>query len=427
MHSTSPAPAVRPPAPPQRDDSTGLASLTDWTAVVRTHLPHLSPAVVTVLALWSFGMVVAQSCGLTTVACTVAQLLGKKESAARQQLREWCYDKADKRGRHRQDWDVTTCFGPLLTWILSWWDPSERRLALAMDATTLGQRFTVLVISVVYRGCAIPVAWKVVGAHEQGRWRPHWEALFTHLHGRVPADWAVLVCADRGLYARWLYRHIVGLGWHPFLRINRGGLFRVQGHARWRSLLTVVPLPGHGWRGRVTCFKGQPLDCTLVARWDAPHKEAWLILTDLAPESAEACWYSLRAWIECGFKDTKSGGWHWDHTKMSDPARAQRLWLAIAVATLWVLSAANAEEEPAPASGLPEIPWAPADRVQPTRRSRPRLVSVFRRGLLTILVALIKGEGIVLGRLHPAPWPQGTPVHTVTFDDDSAPLTQAVA
>ena len=90
MHSTSYTPAVRSPAPPRHDDSAGLASLSAWTAVVRTHLPHLAPAVVTVLALWSFGMVVAQSCGLTTVACTVAQLLGKKEAAARQQLREWC-------------------------------------------------------------------------------------------------------------------------------------------------------------------------------------------------------------------------------------------------------------------------------------------------------------------------------------------------
>jgi len=135
-----------------------------------------------------------------------------------------------------------------------------------MDATTLGQRFTVLAISVVYRGCAIPVAWKVVGAHETGRWRPHWEALFTQLRGHVPAGWAVLVCADRGLYARWLYRHIVSVGWHPFLRINRGGLFRVPGRVWWRPLLSVVPLPGHGWRGQVICFKGQPLECTLVAR-----------------------------------------------------------------------------------------------------------------------------------------------------------------
>jgi hypothetical protein len=37
-----------------------------------------------------------------------------------------------------------------------------------MDASTLGQRFTVLVISVVVRGCAIPVAWRIVEATRPG-------------------------------------------------------------------------------------------------------------------------------------------------------------------------------------------------------------------------------------------------------------------
>jgi len=41
----------------------------------------------------------------------------------------------------------------------------------------------------------------------------------------------------------------------------------------------------------------------------------------------------VRAWIECGFKDSQRGGWHWEQTKMLAPARAERLWLAWAVAT----------------------------------------------------------------------------------------------
>ena len=60
----------------------------------------------------------------------------------------------DKKGDKRRELEVCTCFGPLLQWILRW--PAIRRdLALALDATTLKKRFTVLVISVVYRGCAI--------------------------------------------------------------------------------------------------------------------------------------------------------------------------------------------------------------------------------------------------------------------------------
>jgi len=39
------------------------------------------------------------------------------------------------------------------------------------------------------------------------------------------------------------------------------------------------------------------------------HEAPWLVLTDLAHECADACWYGLRAWIEQGFKRSKRGGW----------------------------------------------------------------------------------------------------------------------
>ncbi len=127
----------------------------------------------------------------------------------------------------------------------------------------------------------------------------------------------------------------------------------------------------------------------------------------------------MRMWIECGFKDTKRGGWHWEQTKMTDPARAARLWLAIAVATLWVLSAGSAtEEEQCPASTLPDLPLSGPGDTRSTRRARPRLLSVFRRGLLTLLVAFLKGEDVVCGQFRPEPWPRGTPVQTVSLSDD---------
>src|SRR5258706_1819669 len=89
-----------------------------------------------------------------------------------------------------------------------------------MDATTLGERWTILAISVVVRGCAIPVAWKVLPAGQKGSWRPYWETLLTGLQEAVPADWQVLVLADLGLYARWLWTTIHGCGLHPVFCIN---------------------------------------------------------------------------------------------------------------------------------------------------------------------------------------------------------------
>ena len=80
------------------------------------------------------------------------------------------------------------------------------------------------------------------------------------------------------------------------------------------------------------------MPCTLLAQWEVGYEGAWLVVTDLAPAQATGAWYGMRSWIEAGFKDCKRGGWHWHQTKMVDPKRAERLWLALAVATFWAVS-----------------------------------------------------------------------------------------
>jgi len=68
-----------------------------------------------------------------------------------------------------------------------------------------------LSISVVYRGCAVPVAWKVLKAQEKHAWKPEWQALLKRSQGLLPEGWTVIVLADRGLYAKWLFEAIVEL------------------------------------------------------------------------------------------------------------------------------------------------------------------------------------------------------------------------
>jgi hypothetical protein len=381
--------------------------LSQWTLTVSTMLPKLSRPQAKVLAYWSYGMVLAKSCGMTLVCAALALQVDSSEKSLLQRLREWCYGAQDKKGHKRRELDVSTCFGPLLTWILAWWPADHPRLALALDATTLAKRFTVLCISVVYRGCAIPVAWKVVGASQKGAWKPHWLKLLEQLAKSVPQHWTVIVMSDRGLYAPWLYAKIVSLGWHPFMRINKQGNFRPQGQGTFRSLATAAPEVGSACCGQVDCFSGEisRLRCTLLARWDEGYEEVWLIVTDLAPEQATAVWYGMRSWIEGGFKDTKRGGWGWHQTKMVDPERAERLWLAIAVATLWVVSVGGEVDASLPVSSLEALPETHVARRSATKRSRPRMLSCFARGIITIVGKLIRGDGLVVGRFVPEPWP----------------------
>jgi DDE family transposase len=384
-----------------------------WTEVVTTHMPHLSKPQAAVLALWSVGMVLARSCALTAVSLFLAQGLERKTNTVRQQLREFCYEANAKRGKPRQALAVESCFAPLLAWVLSWWEGHQ--LALAVDATTLGQRFVVLVVSVVYRGCAIPVAWAVLPATEKHAWREEWLRMLRQVRAVVPRRFFVIVLADRGLYARWLFQRIVRLGWHPVLRINTGGTFRPAASAHYRPLRELVPQPGTHWVGHGTAFQGprRRLNCTLLARWDEGYADPWLLLTDLAPSAGNACWYGLRAWIEQGFKITKRGGWQWQRTRMRDPHRAARLWLAVAVATLWLLSVGGLAEETLPESTLPPLTNADCPASRPRQTTCLRLVSVFRQGWITILVALLNQRRLPQGRFVPEPWPQAIQNHSV--------------
>jgi hypothetical protein len=377
-----------------------------WTRVITTHFPHLSKPQARVLALWSLGMVVARSCALSAVSGVLAQWLDRTANTVRQQLRECCYEAPAKRGEDRQEVVAETCFVPLLEWVLSWWDGHQ--LALALDATTLGRRVVALAVSVLYRGCAIPVAWTVLPAGQKHAWRPEWLRMLRQVRRAVPRRFFVLVLADRGLYARWLYRRLLRLGWHPLLRINLGGTFRPAASARYRPLRSLVSRPGTQWVGKGTAFVGprRRLDCTLVARWDEGYTDPWLLLTDLAPTASEACWYGLRAWIEQGFKITKRGGWQWQRTRMTDPHRAARLWLAVAVATLWLLSVGGAADATIPVGTLPPLPAQFAPLPRQRLATRLRLVSVFRRGWNTILVALLTHQRLPLGRFVPEPWPR---------------------
>ena len=389
---------------------TGQERVYQWTQVVHTHLPHLSKPQATVLALWSVGMVVARSCALTAVSFLLANWLGRTPSAVRQQLREFLYDKQDKRGAKRDDLVVRTCFRPLLAWVLHGY--TGRQLALALDATTLGDRFVVLAISVVYRGCAIPVAWTVLRAGDKHGWRTEWLAMLRLLWRAVPQEWTVLVLADRGLYARWLYRRIVRLGWHPFLRVNLGGTFRPNGQDAYRPLRQFVPTVGTAWAGRGTAFTGRDraLRCTLLARWEAGYTDPWLILTDLPPTAADAAWYGMRAWIEQGFKLTKRAGWQWQRSRIQHPDRAARLWLAVAVATLWLVQVGGEADAAIAESTVAELPSALTAARRQRQATRARLVGVFRRGWVLVLIALLTDAPLPVGVLVPEPWPLQPPL-----------------
>jgi hypothetical protein len=380
-----------------------IEQLNQWTSTVSEHLPILSKPQATVLALWSFGMAVVKSCALTTVMLFLAALLKVKENTMRQRLREWCYDSDDKRGDKRVDLNIPSCFPFLLRWVMAWWHGNQ--VALALDATTVSDRFTILSVSVVYRACAIPVAWTVLRGNTKGSWNKEWFRMLQLLKPSIPKDYLVIVMTDRGLYSPELLRQIRKMGWHPFMRVNAIGTFLPEGEPVFRPISSFARQPGQSWQGTGIAFKTRRIPSTLLARWEEGMDEAWFILTDLSPEASDICWYAMRAWIEQGFRTTKRGGWQWNRTRMKDPKRAERLLLAISVATLWLLSVGGEVDESISESTFPEALDSLEHSPRKRKTTRQRLISVFRRGWIAVLVSLIRHEPLPLGSFIPEPWP----------------------
>jgi hypothetical protein len=392
-----------------------LNRLSCWEKEVSTAFAHLSRPQLRGLILWSAGIALTGSAGLSQISALLALLLGQGEQTVFQRLREWYLDGSQKSGKHRRELEVRTCFAPLFRWIIRLWESPQKGVPLVVDATSLGNRWTVLAVSVVLSGGAIPVAWKVLRAETEGSWRPYWEQMFAELKGAIPSEWFVVGMADRGLYARWMWDAIVACGWHPFLRINLAVKASLVEQNDFDWLSRWVPRPGTGFQGVVDCFAGKQsrLRATLLMHWEAGYESAWAILTDLDPAQAQVSWYRMRTWIEGGFKDFKRGMWGWQHSKMRKARSVERLWLALSLAQVWCLSVgAQAEHEatqPVPLAleqRLPSTHVARRKRQGSQVPSPPRRLSCVARGRLHLLACLWLAQPLSVGRLWSQPWPQ---------------------
>lgn len=393
-----------------------------WQATLASRFPKLPKPFVVALALWSLGMLLARRCGLSSVALNLAEHLGLRENSLRQRLREFYKDGQDKdgakRGSKRQDFAVADCFVPLLAWVLSLW--KGNRLVLALDVTNLGERFHVLAVSAVIRGLGVPVAWAILPGNVEGSWNDHWLDLLGRLRRALGPSWQVLVLTDRGLESAELFRAIVGCGWHPLMRVEGGGTFRPAGWHAFHAFKRFAPrvgCPHFAAAGEAYKDGKARLGCVLLACWEEGYGHAWLLLTDLPVAACRACWYGYRSWIEQQFKVQKSEGWQWHKTRMADPARAARLWLALAVATLWVVAVGCAEE----VAQREQRWWKRLEgvltgraRLEPGERlvgDEARLHRVFALGLAHVASGWKRGEYPLPEQLPPEPWPE--PDHEV--------------
>ena len=250
---------------------------------------------------------------------------------------------------------ASLCFHPLARAHLQYGHPSE--LLLILDPTTQDDRLVMVSVAVWYRGRALPLAWAIWPANEPLEGEGFWERIdkvldevATLLPVRVP----ITLMADRAFGCPAFIDLVVKRHWHYVVRVQ-GQTHYQDRQGRERTVQSLVPFRRQRakLRGKVFKKKGWR-DASVVAYWGRRHKTPLCLVTDLKPCWSVIALYRRRFPIEATFRDYKSYGWHWEQGQVKSLQHVERLLVAMALATWFVLLAGTWKAQKAlatPSSG----------------------------------------------------------------------------
>jgi hypothetical protein len=277
------------------------------------------------LACFSYGVVLAQSCRLSSIA---KQLTGRANaSSVERGLQRWL---ANER------LDMKPLFGMWIAWVLRLW--GKAGLVILVDETKLSDHVAVMMVGVAYHASAIPLIWRAYSVEEypeEGQVALMSE-LLAQLRSHLAPDQTALLLADRGLGTSPTWQeHLSDSGWQYLLRVQRSTLIRLPGQ-KPQPLRRLVGY-GQSWSGRAQVFKKAGWQWKWVyLMWEVGYAEPWCLFSnqaDLVPTL-----YNNRFHHEASFRDLKSDGFNWQRSHVWLPDHVERLLLVLALATLWSLT-----------------------------------------------------------------------------------------
>lgn len=249
--------------------------------------------------------------------------------------------QAASRARRFQRWvdnahvQVQALYAPLVRAALRDWSPTGR-VYVALDVSVLkGSPFVLIRVSLIYRGRAIPLAWRVLRHASATVGYADYVGVLDQALACLPAGLDVVFMADRGFVHAELFKWLQSHHWHYRIRLTADTLIHFPDR-RVRSVGQLVPPQGaaHFYHG--VHLLGVALGpCHLaLAQLDEPDQDPWLLVSDEFTDLTTFDEYGLRFDLEENFLDDKSNGFQVEASRLDTPAALERLFLVLAVATL---------------------------------------------------------------------------------------------
>ncbi len=211
-------------------------------------------------------------------------------------------------------------------------------LVLVIDGSVVGRGCVALMMHVVYKGRALPLAW-VVRRGKKGHVPEALHiALMEQVQELIPPGAQVVVLGDGEFDGTGLQHTLQEAGWFYVCRTGShmtaswdGATFRLETVGWCIKPGTLVAFPSASF----TREAYGPI--LLLCCWAKGYKEPWYLVSNM--DSAEqACrLYAKRFRIETFFSDQKSRGFHLHKSHLSNQTRLERMLVAACLAYIWIV------------------------------------------------------------------------------------------
>ena len=234
--------------------------------------------------------------------------------------------------------DVWHFYRPLLEHILDGWHDIEAVVVLD-GVQVFGDRLQIFRLSLRHGNRAIPLVWTVLpgtGLTQVEKLETMLTCIATFLTGRVKR---IRFLADAGFRDCDWAQLCSKLGWHYNIRIPYSTLVWLANGIRCR-IDELGLKPGQRRYSQNVYFTAEAkLFGNLSVTWslgdDRKPPELVAVMSNQIGSRQRLTEYGWRMCIEESFRDDQSSGFDLEHTRLRHPIRAERLLLALAIATLW--------------------------------------------------------------------------------------------
>jgi hypothetical protein len=282
------------------------------------------PGHVLTLAMIIAGLVTSRKAQLPAVSAEI--LTDAKDSSVEMRFRRWVKNESI---------DADVIYMPFARQILQ--ALSDERLRLVMDGSQIGRGCMVLMVSVLYKKRALPLAWIVYqGKKGHTTGERHVEAL-KKVELLLPANCDVILLGDAEYdtteMQQWVQKKDK---WDYVLRTSPQ--IYVKDGSQSQPIGDYPLEKGQLFqRNEVGFTQAATISVTLVGWWSSRYEEPIYLVTSLS-NGYQACkYYRRRFQIETFFSDQKSRGFHIHKSHLSDPDRLSRLLLAACLAYIWMV------------------------------------------------------------------------------------------